>query len=158
MQSIRPSRLPFSVKTQPLTAAEQARVDDAIAAFIQMAEDAGLLDEELALDTPELADELLIRWASEPRQARLPDEVIATIVGAAVGDYLRQLLRVTWAGEGAGQARSIGLAAEESGEPVVSPFDAVRERLGQASEGFVQDLFDELAAEWSGLRREPLGG
>ena len=143
------------MKTQPLTAAEQARVDDALAAFVQMAEDAGLLDDELELDTPELADELLIRWASEPPQARLPDEVIASIVGAAVGDYLRQLLRVSWASAPSGAGRSIGLAAEQGGEPVLSPFDAVRDRLSQASEGFVQDLLEEVAEEWGNLRREP---
>lgn len=141
------------MKTYPITAAEQAHIDEAIAAFIQLAEDAGLRDEEFSMDTPELADELLVRWAAEPPRARLPDEVIATIIGAAVGEYIRELLKVTWASAVSGTERSIGLAAEGTGEPVFSPFDAVRERLSEASEGFVHDMFDEMAAQWGKLRR-----
>lgn len=142
------------MKTSPLTAAEQARINDALAAFVQMTEDAGLLDDELSLDTPELADELLIRWAAEPPQGRLPDDLMATIIGAAVGEYLRQMLRFTWAATGEGADRAVGLVVESSGEPVFSPFDAVRDRLSEASEGFIPDLFDEVAEEWGNLRRE----
>lgn len=146
------------MKTQPLTAAEQSRIDDAISAFIQMTEDAGLFDEELALDTPEIADELLIRWASEPSQARLPDDVVATIIGAAVGEYLRQMLRFAWAATGAGNDRAIGLVIETTGEPVFSPFDVVRDRLSQAEEGFIPELLEEVDGQWGNLRRESAKG
>lgn len=141
------------MKTQPITAAEQAHIDEALAAFVQLADDAGLRDDEFSMDTPELADELLVRWAAEPPRARLPEEVVATIIGAAVGEYLRELLRVTWASASVGTERSVGLATEETGEPVFSPFDAVREGLSQASEGFVHDLLEDVAAEWGKLRR-----
>lgn len=149
---------PFPVKTHPLSPVEQARVDDALAAFCQMAEEAGLLDEELELDTPELADELLIRWAAEPPQGRLPGEVIATIIGAGIGDYLTQLLQLRWGVSESPAGRSIGLVVETTGEPALSPFDAVRERLADASDGFVSDLLQEAAAEWSHLRREQAKG
>ncbi len=141
------------MKTKPITAAEQAHIDAALTAFVQLVDDAGLRDDEFSMDTPELADELLVRWAAEPPRARLPEEVVATIIGAAVGEYLRELLRVSWASVTVGSERSLGLAAEETGEPVLSPFDAVKEGLPQASDGFVHDLLEEVAAEWGKLRR-----
>ncbi|MBY0307369.1 MAG: hypothetical protein K2Q09_01375 [Phycisphaerales bacterium] len=139
------------MKTQPLTATEQARIDDAIGAFIQMADDAGLLGDEPELDTPELADELLIRWAAEPPKARLPDDLIATIVGAAIGDYLCEALRLRWAVNS--PDRAVGLAVEDTGEPLFSPFNLVRDRLPHAAEGVVPDLLEEIADQTKDLHR-----
>ncbi|MFT3685491.1 MAG: hypothetical protein QM783_11275 [Phycisphaerales bacterium] len=145
------------MKTQPLTAAEQARIDDAMSAFVQMARDAGFEGDEEDIETPELAEELLGRWAAESPKGRLPTEIIATIVGAALGDYLRLHLRLTWAVAVHNGERAVGLASEVDGEAVLSPFDAVRQCIEAAAEGDEPDvgpLFDDLPAEYPHLLRK----
>lgn len=158
MQSIEPLRVRFTVKTQPLTAAEQTRIDDAISAFVQMVQDAGLADDEEGGDTPEFAEELLHRWAAEPPKGRLPIDVIATIVGAGLGEYLRQNLRLTWAAAVDKGERSLGLASEIDGEAVLSPFDEVKRCIegegGGENDSFVQHLFEDLPAEYAHLLRK----
>jgi hypothetical protein len=143
------------VKTQPLTPAEQARIDDAISAFVQMVHDAGLADEDGGgeADTPELAEELLHRWAAEPPKGRLPVDVIATIIGAGLGEYLRQHLRLTWAAAVEKGERSLGLASEIDGEAVLSPFDEVKRCIEEENESFVQHLFEDLPLEYPHLLR-----
>lgn len=141
------------MKTQPLTAAEQARVDDAISAFVQMARDAGFEGDDDGVETPELAEELLGRWAAEHPKGRLPKDIIATIIGAALGDYLRQHLRLTWAAAVDKGERAIGLASEIDGEPVLSPFDEVKRCIEADPEPSVSSLFEDLPAEYPQLLR-----
>src|SRR6185295_14053366 len=113
-----------------------------------MARDAGFEGDEEDVDTPELAAELLSRWAAEHPQGRLPKEVIATIVGAAMGDFLRQHLRLVWAAAVNQGERAIGLASEIDGEPVMSPFDEVKRCIDEGEESLVSHLFEDLPAEY----------
>lgn len=152
--SIEPPRVRFTVKTQPLTAAEQAKVDDAIAAFVQMVQDIGLGHDEDEGDTPEFAAELLHRWAAEPPQGRLPLDVIATIVGAGLGEYLRQHLRLKWSAAVDKGERSLGLASEIDDEAVLSPFDEVKRCIEEENEGWVHHLFEDLPLEYPHLLRK----
>lgn len=140
---------------RPLTADELDHIDQAMQAFAQLIMDLGLDTDIDDLDTPELADLVIAQWRNTSRQARLKPDILATIVGAAVGDYIKAKLRVEWRFVHDADGEGLVLVGDEKTEEqiIIAPFEAILKRLQSDPDDFVVDFLQGLWEHVSHLER-----
>jgi len=142
-----------------LTQRQKDQLEAAKAGFCGLVEETNVDPEADQLDTPELADIVVAHWRRLPPAKRPSLETLATMLGAAIGDFLIYHLRLEWKevtdeygtslvlfnGENAGEMHDVYLAV----------FDSMLKRLEEEAEGdFVAEYVEGLWEAVGHLQRQ----
>ncbi len=109
-------------------------------------------------DTPEMSDHLVRWWHAQPESERPEQDMMENVLGAALGEYLRFILKLKWARVKDEDGESIVLVSEDAeAEIVMSPFDTIAEYLPEHPDGFVADFVGALLDSelMAGMDRDP---
>lgn len=118
-----------------------------IAGYFELFEKAGIEPDENE-DTPQHCDHLVRWWHAQREESRPDSTEIENCVGAALGDYIRHVLRVEWMVVSDGEDDAIVLANPERPDDfMISPFDAISEYLPDNPDGFVSEMVAGLLEE-----------
>ncbi len=96
-------------------------------------------------DTPEMSDHLVRWWHTQPESERPEQDMMENVLGAALGEYLRFILKVKWVRVTDEEGEAIVLASEgDETALVISPFDTIAQYLPESPDGFVTDFVGTL--------------
>ena len=152
--------MPQPLRIRELSTEEHEKIQSAMAAFCYMIEELGIDPDAEELDTPDLAEILVANWRRQPKGDRYSPETLATILGAATGDFLRHYFDVDWRVVSDEEGTSVCLYSAKAGganDLVVAIFDSIRKRLETTDEDFVVEFLEELAEDMQPLAHKKRG-
>lgn len=138
------------IKISPLSEEELDSLRTCIAYFCEIAEEAesGQDEDGDDLDTPWVCDTLVKWWHAQPEAERPDAETLVNCLGAALGEYLRFILRVQWSSLEDEEGQFVALTSEEEGTNfILSPFDAIDQGLMDHPDGFIADAVETLLGD-----------
>ena len=131
-------------ESRPLTPQEFQWVQMQQAYFVGLVDQSGIDTDDL--DTPEIADELVVWWHQQPATDRPEGEQVAKSIGIAVAAYLQYVLRIEFKRIDDEIGSTIGLVgdAEDGNVLVLFPVDSIIQRFAGADEGCVSDYLNSI--------------
>jgi len=135
------------LKFRPAGQEDLDDVRSCIGGYFELFELAGIEPDDNE-DTPQHCDHLVRWWHSQNEKTRPESTDIENCIGAALGDYIRHVLRVEWMLVSDGEDEAIVLAnPADPDEFMISPFDAISEYLPDNPDGFVAEMVAGLLDE-----------
>jgi hypothetical protein len=135
----------------PLTEDELDSLRTCLGYFCELAEIAqstGDSEEGDDLDTPGVCDKIVMWWHRQPEDERPDSETLINCLGAALGEYLRFILRVQWSLIEDEEGEFVALTSEsEEDSFILSPFDAIDQGLLDNRDGFIVEAVDTFLSD-----------